>query len=100
MFKRFNEWFSKLEFSQKLCIWVMSFYGLFSIGLVCLYVFVDNTIPVVDLFKETIIVPVIELGTFGGKTTVENVQKIIKSKAESLLKIQSETSVEKTSDTI
>lgn len=87
MFKKFKDWFSKLEFSQKLCIWVMSFYGVFMLLLIFLYVFVDHTLPVVEIFEKTIIIPTIELGTFGGKTAAENIQKIIKAKAESLLKI-------------
>lgn len=91
MFKKFKEWFNALEFSQKLCIWVISFYGFFMLLLVGLFVFVSNTLPIVDIFDKTIMIPIIELGTFGGKTAAENVQKIIKAKAESLLKISSET---------
>jgi hypothetical protein len=87
MFKKFKEWFSQLEFSQKLCIWVMSFYGFFMLLLVSFYVFIDHTLPIVDIFDKTILIPTIELGTFGGKTAAENIQKIIKAKAESLLKI-------------
>jgi hypothetical protein len=64
-----------------------------------LYVFVNNTLPVVDIFDKTILIPVIELGAFSGKTAAENVQKIIKAKAEELLKITTGTTTTCTTET-
>jgi cytochrome b subunit of formate dehydrogenase len=89
MFKKFRERFQKLEFSQKLCIWVLTIYSLFVFGIVGLFIFVNQQLPVVEILNATIAIPVIEIGAFSGKTAVENVQKIIKAKVESAIGINS-----------
>ena len=87
MFKKFRAWFDTLEFSQKLCIWILSFFAFFYMALVGLFLFVNQNLPLVSIIDSTIILPLGEIGFFAGKTASDNIQKIIKSKAESLLKI-------------
>lgn len=100
MFKKFRERFRAMEFKQKLCVYVLTGWTLFICAITALFIFVSNTIPLVDIINATIIIPIIMIGAYTGQASVENVQKIIKSKAESLLKLQSDTSTEKTSENI
>ncbi len=93
MFKSFRERFQKLEFSQKLCVYVMVGYALFSLIIIAVTVFLNPLFPIVDIFDKTIILPIIEVGAYAGMKGAENVQKIIKSKAESLLKISTDGGV-------
>lgn len=87
MFKKFREWFSQLEFSQKLCISILAFFGFFYLLLVILFLFVSKDLPLVQVIDSTVILPLGEIGFFTGKNASDNIQKIIKAKAEALLKI-------------